>query len=53
MKDTLKELTRQELEEVLLNVTFTNDLDVINTMMNPRNRYTVLGKIQKYNNVKL
>lgn len=52
MRD-LKELTRNELEEVLLNTTYTNDLDVANTMMNPRNRYTVLSKIEKYNKIKL
>jgi hypothetical protein len=52
MRD-LKELTRSELEEVLLNTTYTNDLDLANTMMNPRNRYTVLSKIEKYNKIKL
>ena len=53
MKATLKELTRKQLENFLLDVTFTDDLDVANAMMNPRNRYTILSKMQKYNNVKL
>lgn len=52
MKD-LKQLTRSELEEVLLNPNFIGDFESISTMMNPKVLYTVLNKIQKYNKIKL
>jgi hypothetical protein len=52
MKD-LKQLTREELEEVLLNKNFIGDFESISSMMNPKVLYTVLNKIQKVNNIKL
>ena len=52
MRD-LKQLTREELEEVLLNKNFIGDFESISSMMNAKVLYTVLNKIQKVNNIKL
>lgn len=50
----LKELTRQELEEVLLDEQFIGDWETITTIKgNPKVMYTVLNKIQKINKIKL
>jgi hypothetical protein len=49
----LKELTREELESVLLNESFIGDYEIISKMGNPKVLYTVLNKIQRYNNIKL
>jgi hypothetical protein len=49
----LKELTREELEEVLLWQNFIGDLEVMNTMKNPKVFYTVMNKIEKANGIKL
>ena len=51
----LKELTREELEEVLLQCTYIepNDMETAGWVRNPRNMYTAMCGIQKVNNVKL
>jgi hypothetical protein len=49
----LRQLSRVELEKVLLNPNFIGEIEVISTMMNPRVLYTVLNKIQKVNKIKL
>jgi hypothetical protein len=49
----LKELSREELEKVLLNKNFIGEFESISSMMNPRVLYTVLNKIEKVNNIKL
>jgi hypothetical protein len=49
----LRQLSRVELEKVLLNPNFIGEIESISTMMNPRVLYTVLNKIQKVNKIKL
>lgn len=49
----LKELSREELETVLLSSNFIGDFDSMNAMKNPKVLYTVLNKIQKHNGIKL
>ena len=49
----LRELSRVELEKVLLNPNFIGEIESISTMMNPKVLYTVLNKIQKVNKIKL
>ena len=55
MRNTLKELTREQLETLLLNSTFieADDIEASCWVRNPRNMYTVMCGIQKVNNVKL
>ena len=50
MKETLREISREELETILLDGKFINvGLEAIN----PKVFYTILGKIQKINKIKL
>ena len=49
----LRQLSRVELEKVLLNPNFIGEIESISTMMNPKVLYTVLNKIQKVNKIKL
>ena len=49
----LRQLSRVELEKVLLNPNFIGEIESLSTMMNPRVLYTVLNKIQKVNKIKL
>jgi hypothetical protein len=55
MRNTLKELTREELETLLLNSTFieAGDLETAGWVRNPRNMYTAMCGIQKQLKVKL
>jgi len=48
-----KEISRGELEKILLNPNFIGDMESISSMMNPRVLYTVLNKIERYNGIKL
>ena len=49
----LRQLSRVELEKVLLNPNFIGEIESISTMMNPRVLYTVLNKIKKVNKINL
>jgi hypothetical protein len=50
----LKELTREELERVLLDEQFIGDWEMMSAIKgNPKVMYTVLNKIQKINKIKL
>ena len=50
MKETLREISREELETILLDGKFINvGLEAIN----PKVFYTILGRIQKINKIKL
>ena len=55
LKSTLKELTREELETLLLNSTFieAGDLETAGWVRNPRNMYTAMCGIEKQLKVKL
>ena len=52
-KRNKKEISRGELERVLLNPNFIGDMESISSMMNPRVLYTVLNKIERFNGIKL
>lgn len=52
-KRNKKEISRSELEKILLNPNFIGDMESISSMMNPRVLYTVLNKIERYNGIKL
>lgn len=53
MKTIKRQLSRNELEKVLLNPSFIGDFDSISRIMNPKVLYTVLNKIQNVNRIKL
>ena len=55
MRNTLKELTREELETLLLNSTFieADDIETAGWVRNPRNMFTAMCGIQKQLKVKL
>ena len=53
MKNSKRQLSRSELEKVLLNTNFIGDIESISSMMNPKVLYTVLTKIQNVNKIKL
>ena len=54
-KSKLRELSREELENLLLNSTFieAGDLETAGWVRNPRNMYTAMCGIQKELKVKL
>jgi hypothetical protein len=49
----MKEISRSELEKVLLNKNFIGDFELMSSMMNPKIMYSVLNEIQTVNNIKL
>ena len=55
MRNTFKELTREELEDVLLQCTYIepNDMETMGWVKRPKNMYTVMSGIQKENKIKL
>ena len=55
MSNTLKELSREELEDILLRGTFieAGDMETMGVMRNPRNMYTWLTLSEKNCNIKL
>ena len=53
MKIIKRQLSRNELETVLLNPNFIGDFESISRIMNPKDLYTVLNKIQNTNKIKL
>lgn len=55
MRNTKRELSREELESVLLSTTFieAGDIELMGWVRNPRNMYTAMSGIQKMNNIKL
>ncbi len=55
MRNTKRELSREELESVLLSTTFieAGNIELMGWVRNPRNMYTAMSGIQKRNNIKL
>ena len=55
MRNIKKELSREELEAVLLKCTYIepNDMETVGWVRNPRNMYTVMCGIEKVNQIKL